>query len=241
MKHALVFGASGTIGSAVVNRLAYDHNVIACYREQPEQTLHPFIIADLENLNEIMQFLCLSSTKIDTVVNCAGILLEAPVLELEEDSWDKTFNVNLKGAFFLSKFMAEHMIENKLHGNIINIGSFAADMPSINGAAYAASKAGLVSITKSLAAELAQHNIRVNCVSPGVIPSKMTQPAIEANEHSLLGNIALNRFGTGTDVAEAVHYLVNAEYVTGENLKVTGGKFLTQNQHKINDNLNESL
>jgi len=162
--------------------------------------------------------------KLDVLVNNAGMFERAPVLDLDEDSWDRVLNVNLKGAFFCAQAAARAMLERG--GAIVNVASDAAWSGGLNPCAhYAASKAGLVSITRSLAKELAGYGIRVNALAPGMIDTAMGGDAGAA-----LGGlqIPLGRYGTPDEVAAAVVFLASCEasYVTGAVLNMSGGLFL---------------
>ncbi len=164
--------------------------------------------------------------RIDVLVNNAGVFERRPALEMEERDWDQVLDVNLKGAFFCAQAAARAMQERGEGGAIVNVASDAAWSGGINPCAhYAASKAGLVSITRSLARELAPHRIRVNAVAPGLITTDMGGTA----GSTLPGlHIPLGREGTPDEVAACVVFLASdeASYVTGANLNLSGGLFL---------------
>ena len=162
--------------------------------------------------------------KLDLLVNNAGLFQRQPALELEEADWDRLLDVNLKGAFFCAQAAARAMLGRG--GAIVNMASDACWSGGLNPCAhYAASKAGLVSITRSLAKELAPHGIRVNALAPGMIETDMGDTA-----GATLGGlqIPLGRYGTPDEVAAAVVFLASdeASYVTGANLNLSGGLFL---------------
>jgi NAD(P)-dependent dehydrogenase (short-subunit alcohol dehydrogenase family) len=164
--------------------------------------------------------------RIDVLVNNAGVFERRPALEMEEGEWDRLLDVNLKGAFFCAQAAARIMRERGQGGAIVNVASDAAWSGGINPCAhYAASKAGMVSITRSLARELAPHRIRVNAVAPGLITTDMGGAA-----GSTLPDlrIPLGREGTPDEVAACVVFLASdeASYVTGANLNLSGGLFL---------------
>jgi NAD(P)-dependent dehydrogenase (short-subunit alcohol dehydrogenase family) len=164
--------------------------------------------------------------RIDVLVNNAGLFERRPALEMDEGDWDRLLDVNLKGAFFCAQAAARAMRERGQGGAIVNVASDAAWSGGINPCAhYAASKAGLVSITRSLAKELAPHRIRVNAVAPGLIATDMGGTA-----GSTLPDlrIPLGREGTPEEVAACVVFLASdeASYVTGANLNLSGGLFL---------------
>jgi NAD(P)-dependent dehydrogenase (short-subunit alcohol dehydrogenase family) len=164
--------------------------------------------------------------RVDVLVNNAGVFERRPALELEERDWDQVLDVNLKGAFFCAQAAARAMRERGEGGAIVNVASDAAWSGGINPCAhYAASKAGLVSITRSLAKELALHRIRVNAVAPGLITTDMGGAA-GATLPDL--RIPLGREGTPDEVAACVVFLASEEasYVTGANLNLSGGLFL---------------
>jgi 3-oxoacyl-[acyl-carrier protein] reductase len=161
---------------------------------------------------------------LDVLVNNAGIFERAPVLELDEDGWDRVLTVNLRSAFFCAQAAARAMLGRG--GSIVNVSSDAAWSGGLNPCAhYAASKAGLVSITRSMAKELAGHGIRVNALAPGMIETDMGGDAGAA-----LGGlkIPLGRYGTPEEVAAAVVFLASsdASYITGAVLNLSGGLFL---------------
>ncbi len=164
--------------------------------------------------------------RIDVLVNNAGVFERCPALDIEEGDWDRLLDVNLKGAFFCAQAAARAMRERGQGGAIVNVASDAAWSGGINPCAhYAASKAGMVSITRSLARELAPHRIRVNAVAPGLITTDMGGTA-----GSTLPDlrIPLGREGTPDEVAACVVFLASdeASYVTGANLNLSGGLFL---------------
>jgi NAD(P)-dependent dehydrogenase (short-subunit alcohol dehydrogenase family) len=164
--------------------------------------------------------------RIDVLVNNAGLFERRPALEMDEADWDRILDVNLKGAFFCAQAAARAMRERGHGGAIVNVASDAAWSGGINPCAhYAASKAGLVSITRSLAKELAPQGIRVNAIAPGLISTEMGGTA-----GSTLPDlrIPLGREGTPDEVAACVVFLTSdeASYVTGANLNLSGGLFL---------------
>jgi 3-oxoacyl-[acyl-carrier protein] reductase len=161
---------------------------------------------------------------VDVLVNNAGIFERAPVLELDEDGWDRVLTVNLRSAFFCAQAAARAMLGRG--GSIVNVSSDAAWSGGLNPCAhYAASKAGLVSITRSMAKELAGHGIRVNALAPGMIETDMGGDAGSA----LSGlKIPLGRYGTPEECAAAAVFLASPEasYITGAVLNLSGGLFL---------------
>ncbi len=168
---------------------------------------------------------------IDIFINNAGIYPQASLTEMTPEEFDKTMNVNLKSVFLCSQEAFKCMKDQG--GVIIQAASYAALMPSAGSGAYAASKAAVVSLTKTMAAEFAPYNIRVNGFIPGVIETGMTQGVIESKREELHQAIALHRLGTPEDVANAVSFLASDEatYITGTFIEISGGKYCVQNPH----------
>lgn len=164
--------------------------------------------------------------KIDILVNNAGVVIREPFVNLSESSWDKVININLKGAFICSQTVSKFMKLAK-KGTIVNMGSITGIMALRNLASYGASKAGLMSLTRTMALELAQYNITVNSIAPGFIMTDLTKELFEkqGDLKKLLEPIPLKRPGKVEDVANAVLFLVSEEsnYITGTTLVVDGG------------------
>jgi len=172
-----------------------------------------------------------NNLSLDILVNNAGINFYHDLIKVGIDDWEKLFSVNLKATFFLSQLFAKHM-SGRNGGNIINATSFATKLPSTGYGIYAASKAALLSLTKSMAAEWAKYNIRVNAFSPGVILTDMTKPAIDKNREKLLSQISQGKFGNPWDVANSVLFLASdaSSYITGAEIDISGGKFIVQSK-----------
>lgn len=166
---------------------------------------------------------------IDIFVNNAGIYPQAFVCDMEADQWDTVMNVNLKSVFLCARECSRYMKEKG--GIIINAASYASLLGSAGSGAYAASKAAVYSLTKTLAAELAPYHIRVNGFIPGVIETGMTQVVIESKKEELENAIALRHLGKPVDVANAVTFLSSSEasYLTGTFIEISGGKLCVQN------------
>jgi 3-oxoacyl-[acyl-carrier protein] reductase len=161
---------------------------------------------------------------LDLLVNNAGITRDGLIVRMGSDDWDKVMAVNLKGAFNFCKAAAKPMMK-KRWGRIVNISSVVGVMGNAGQANYAASKAGLIGLTKSLAKELAARGITVNAVAPGFIDTPMTEVLGEKARSDLAGRIPLGRLGTAADVADVVSFLASerARYVTGQVVHVDGG------------------
>ena len=169
--------------------------------------------------------------RIDILVNNAGVAGGARVDELSEETWDLNLDVNLKGTFLMCQAVIPVM-KRQRSGRILNASSFAAIIPSIGGAAYAASKSGVEGLTRVLAGELGAHDITVNCYAPGMIPTGMNRFAdrTDAEKGRLLDTLTLRRWGSPKDVANLICFLSSdlASYITGTMIDVSGGKFATQ-------------
>ena len=162
--------------------------------------------------------------KIDILVNNAGITRDTLLIRMSEEDWDKVLDVNLKGAFLFMKAVARPMMKQR-SGAIVNVASIIGLIGNAGQCNYAASKAGLIALTKSVAKELAARNIRANAVAPGFIKTKMTEKLTEDIQKKMLEAIPLGRFGLPEDVANVVLFLASdaAAYVTGQVLTVCGG------------------
>ncbi len=165
--------------------------------------------------------------RIDVLVNNAGITRDKLLLRMKENEWDDVININLKGTFHCTKAAARTMV-NQRQGRIINIASIAGVTGNIGQANYAASKAGIIGLTKTVAKELAQRGITVNAVAPGFIDTDMTAVLPDKVKEVILSQIPLGRPGKPEDVAEAVAFLASekASYITGQVIHVSGGMYI---------------
>ncbi|HEY5585621.1 MAG TPA: SDR family NAD(P)-dependent oxidoreductase [Ruminiclostridium sp.] len=207
-KVAVITGSSGGIGNAIARALA-NEGCKVCINGRNRQTLTDAVnkmksdgievygdVIDVTNSASIQEYILKITDElggIDIWVNNAGICLFSTITDMEEDEWDKLINVNMKSVFLCTKYVSRVM-KKKKKGVIINAASFAALIPSANSGGYAVTKSAVLSMTKTLAAELAPWNIRVNAYIPGVINTNMTQNAIEQNTNEMLKPIALQRF-----------------------------------------------
>jgi len=161
------------------------------------------------------------------LVNNAGISRDGLLLRMKDEEWDQTININLSAVFRLTKLCLRRMLKER-HGRIINISSVIGAIGNPGQAHYAASKAGLIGFTRSLARELASRNVTVNAVAPGFIETDMTRALPEQVRIAYRGQIPLGRFGSAADVAGAVVFLAGneASYLTGQTLHVNGGMYM---------------
>ena len=181
-------------------------------------------ISKVEDANKLVACTLEQFGRIDTLVNNAGVTCDNLLMRMDEDAWDKVLDTNLKGAFFMTKAVIKPMLKAK-GGSIINIASVVGLMGNAGQANYAASKAGLIGFTKSVAKEYGKKGIRVNAVAPGFICSDMTAGLSDSLKEQMLAQVPLNVFGQPRDVANAVIFLASdkASYITGQVLTVDGG------------------
>ncbi len=165
--------------------------------------------------------------RVDVLVNNAGVAIDGLLMRFKDDDWDKTLDTNLKGAFSLMRAVSRPMMKAK-GGAIVNVSSIVGEMGNGGQAAYAASKAGLIGLTKAVAKELSSRNIRVNAVTPGFITTDMTAALNDELKTKMADAIPLGRIGNPEEVAKAVAFLASdaASYITGEVLKVNGGMYM---------------
>lgn len=162
--------------------------------------------------------------KIDILVNNAGIARSATLLKLTDEAWDEVLDVNLKGIFYTTQAVAPHMM-NARYGKIINISSIYGRTGTIGDSNYVASKAGIVGFTKSVARELARHNINVNAILPGMVDTPLLQGIPDEYLRPMIKEIPLRRVGTPEDIGHVAAFLASdeASYITGATIEVTGG------------------
>ncbi len=237
---ALIAGGSGAIGSAVAKRLASDgvRVFVGFYknREAAEtgvskiaaaggngEAIHLDITSSSES-EEVCQHIFSGCGRLDILVNCAAINMEAPALGIEDEAWNGVMEVNLTGAFRLCRAAAKYMMLNRW-GRIINVSSVSSGFGGRGQMNYAASKAGLESMTRVLALELGRKGILANCVAPGVIETKMSERIRQAHKGALVEAIAVRRFGQPEEVAKVVAFIASdaSAYVTGQIIRVDGG------------------
>lgn len=237
---ALVTGAAGGIGSAICHALARQGARLAlsgtnaaklrAFRDELNETYghdHVEITCDLSKAESVEQLVPAAIDtlgKLDILVNNAGITRDNLIMRMKDEDWDQVIRVNLEAAFRLMRAAARPMMKAR-HGRIISITSVVGATGNPGQANYAAAKAGLVGMSKSLGQELASRGITVNCVAPGFIRTAMTDVLPEAQKEALNARIPMGRMGEGEDIGAAVAYLASREagYVTGQTLHVNGG------------------
>jgi 3-oxoacyl-[acyl-carrier protein] reductase len=234
---ALVTGASGGLGSAIARALAGQGARLALSGSN-EAKLEAFraelggdhvaLVCDLSDAAAVDGLIPRAvealGGKLDILVNNAGITRDNLVMRMKDEEWEQVIAVNLEASFRLIRAAAKPMMKARF-GRIVSITSVVGVTGNPGQANYAASKAGLIGMSKALAQELASRNITVNCVAPGFIASPMTDVLPDAQKEALLGKIPVGKLGEGSDIGAAVAYLASREasYVTGQTLHVNGG------------------
>jgi len=238
-KKVLITGATGGIGNSLVEKFnnlgstivatgtnegklnnlkeKYSNLIIEKFKLDEHSKIENFI----ENISEKLGGL-------DVLVNNAGITLDNLSIRLTEENWKKVLDINLTSSFLMCKFAIKKMLKNK-SGKIINITSIVGHTGNLGQANYAASKAGIIAFSKSLAIEYAKKNININCVSPGFIKTDMTDKINEEFKKVLLSKIPKGTLGTGEDVSNCVAFLASdmANYINGETIHVNGGMYMS--------------
>ena len=181
-------------------------------------------ISDSDNVSKLIKETVATHDHLDILVNNAGVTRDNLLIRMSEDDWNTVLNINLKAAFIAIKAAARMMIKQR-NGRIINISSVVGLMGNTGQVNYAASKAGLIGLTKSTARELASRGITANCIAPGYVATDMTNKLGDEVRQSLNEKIPLGRIGQVEDIAYAVAFLASdeAEYITGQTLAVDGG------------------
>ena len=235
-KNALVTGASGDIGRSIAIALhdAGAKVIISGTRLEPLEALKSelgerahIILCDLSDKDEVRLMLSKAIEtlgSIDILINNAGITQDNLFMSMSDDEWNNVINVNLSSTMQLCRGVLRGMMKSRW-GRIVNISSVVGVTGNPGQANYAASKAGVIGMSKSLAYEVASRGITVNCVAPGFISSAMTDKLNDKQKDSIISSIPSKRMGDSKDVAAAVSYLTSneASYVTGQTLHVNGG------------------
>jgi len=237
----LITGASRGIGKAILESFGKEYYFIATATNDQslkdiENNLQKLNLEghasklNLEDRNSIKEFVSsLEDQDISPhiLINNAGITRDNIMLRMKEDEWDDVINVHLNGQYLLIKSFIKKMVKNKW-GRIINISSTSAALGNKGQANYAAAKAGIEAMSRSLARELGARNINVNCVAPGFVETDMTKDIVDGNEDLLASQIPLGRLGKPEEIADVVNFLASEEanYITGQTIHVNGGLFM---------------
>lgn len=232
-KTVLITGSTRGIGLAVAKRMSNaGARVILHGRKMPSATLLSefpentlVMTGDIGNQAQIkasIDELYANDIKIDILINNAGIVADSLMVRLPTDDIDRVIDTNLKGTFYVTQPIFKQMMRQRA-GVIINMASVVGLMGNVGQTNYAASKAGMIGLTKSLAREGAMRGVRVNAIAPGMIVSDMTDELPEKQKDMLLGEIPLSRFGTTDEIAHTAQFLIENDFITGQTITVDGG------------------
>jgi 3-oxoacyl-[acyl-carrier protein] reductase len=235
-KSALVTGASGGIGGAVARALHAQGATVAISGTRREalealagelgERVHILTanLSDKDSVEALVPGAESAMGQLDILVNNAGVTRDNLFMRMKDDEWDQVIRVTLEASFRLMRAAVKGMMRRRW-GRIVSITSVVGTTGNPGQGNYAASKAGLVGLSKSLGAEVASRNITVNCVAPGFIETAMTDVLTDKQKESILATVPMGRLGTGSEIASAVVYLASPEasYVTGQTLHVNGG------------------
>jgi len=238
-KKVLITGATGGIGGALVKKfVSLGGNVLATgtntgkldtlKKEFPNINILKFDISDHAKIEEFIENAFSQLTGLDVLINNAGVNMDNLSLRMNEIEWKKVIDINLGSTFLMCKHGIKKMLKSK-YGRVVNITSVVGHTGNLGQSNYAASKAGIIGMSKSLAIEYAKKNITINCVSPGFIKSKMTDNIVESVKAVLTSRIPMAKLGTGEDVSNCVAFLSSeqASYITGETIHVNGGMYMS--------------
>ena len=237
-KKVLITGATGGIGNSLVEKFnELEAEILATgTNEQKLENLkknfdrinvEKFKLDEHDKIEKFVEIVDQKLGGLDVLVNNAGITLDNLSIRLTEENWKKVLDINLTSSFLMCKFAIKKMLKKK-YGKIINITSIVGHTGNLGQANYAASKAGIIAFSKSLAIEYAKKNININCVSPGFIKTKMTDKINEEFKKTLINKIPSGELGTGEDVSNCVAFLASdmAKYINGETIHVNGGMYM---------------
>lgn len=242
-RRALVTGASKGIGREIAIALACEGADVAInYRSSEVEAeevarwleglgvntwVYPADVSDMDSVREMKNSLQKYFGPIDILVNNAGVNVDKLFIKMDQEMWNKVISVNLTGVFNCTNAFIDKILESQ-HGRIINITSIVGQMGNIGQVNYAASKAGIIGMTKALAREVARNKVTVNAIAPGFIETDMVRGIPDNIKEKILVQIPLKRFGMPTEVAKAVVYLASddAAYITGHVLNINGGMYL---------------
>ena len=237
-KKILITGATGGIGNSLIEKF----NNLGCSilatgtneekldnlrKNYPKIIVEKFKLDEHKNIENFIEKAYEKLNGLDILVNNAGITLDNLSIRLTEENWKKVLDINLTSTFLMCKYSIKKMLKNK-YGKIINITSVVGHTGNLGQANYAASKAGIVAFSKSLAIEYAKKKININCVSPGFIKTEMTDKINEEYKKILISKIPAGELGKGEDISNCVAFLASdmANYINGETIHVNGGMYM---------------
>ena len=210
-----------TIGTNVENLTAVQSNF-------PKIKTSNFNLENHQKIEELVKEAKEKLGGLDIVINNAGITKDNLAIRMSDEEWNKVININLTAVFLICKYSIKVMMKQDA-GSIINISSIVGHTGNFGQANYSSAKAGIVAMSKSLAKEYAKKNIRINCISPGFIDTKMTKNINEEFKKKLIENIPMGKLGTGNDIANCALFLASdlSSYITGETIHVNGGMYMS--------------
>ena len=237
-KKILITGATGGIGNCLVEKFynlgskimatgTNDEKLKNLKNKYPNINVEQFKLDQHDKIESFIEKTNKELDGIDILVNNAGITLDNLSIRLTEDNRKKVVDISLTSTFLMCKYTIKKMLKKK-YGRIVNITSIVGHTGNLGQANYAASKAGIIAFSKSLAIEYAKKNINVNCVSPGFIKTEMTDKINEEFKKNLINKIPSGDLGTGQDVSNCVAFLASdmADYINGETIHVNGGMYM---------------
>ena len=238
-KKILITGATGGIGNCLVEKFNSYGSLIAATgtneeklnnlsKKYPNINTEKFKLDEHDKIENFIEKIDKKLEGIDILINNAGVTLDNLSIRLTEENWKKVLDINLTSTFLMCKYAIKKMLKKK-YGKIINITSIVGHTGNLGQSNYAASKAGIVAFSKSLAIEYARKNININCVSPGFIKTEMTEKINEEFKKNLISKIPSGSLGTGEDVSNCVAFLASdmADYINGETIHVNGGMYMS--------------
>tara|TARA_B100000941_G_scaffold236287_1_gene179220 strand:- start:24 stop:755 length:732 start_codon:yes stop_codon:yes gene_type:complete len=238
-KKVLITGATGGIGNSIVEKFnSFGSTIIATGTNDEKLNnlkkkfnniyIEKFKLDEHDKIEEFIDKIDNQLGGLEILINNAGITFDNLSIRLSEENWKKVLDVNLTSTFLMSKFAIKKMLKKK-YGKIINITSIVGHTGNLGQANYAASKAGIIAMSKSLAIEYAKKNININCISPGFIKTDMTDKINEEFKKTLISKIPSGNLGTAGDVSNCVAFLASnmADYINGETIHVNGGMYMS--------------
>ena len=237
-KKVLITGATGGIGNSLIKKFddlgakivatgTNEQKLTNLKNNFPSIKIEKFKLDEHSKIESFIDKIDKELEGLEILINNAGITLDNLSIRLTEENWKKVIDINLNSSFFMCKFAIKKMLKKK-YGKIINITSVIGHTGNAGQANYAASKAGIIGFSKSLAIEYAKKNININCVSPGFIKTEMTEKINEKSKEILIGKIPAGAIGSGEDVSNCVAFLASddAKYINGETIHVNGGLYM---------------
>ena len=235
----LITGATGGIGNSLVEKLSNMGAIIIASgtnneklnnlkKKFPNIQTEAFHLQEHDKIESFIDKIDKNLDGLEILINNAGITLDNLSIRLTEENWKKVIDINLNSSFLMCKYAIKKMLKKK-YGKIVNITSVVGHTGNLGQANYAASKAGIIGFSKSLAIEYAKKNININCVSPGFIKTEMTDKINEDFKKILISKIPSGYLGTGEDVSNCVAFLISdmSKYINGETIHVNGGMYMS--------------